>query len=226
MKKFNLIIILLFVSFVGFAQSKFIEVVVNDTVSLEPVRFQVNFVAVTVEYDTVVFNQDYDPLVQQENNKNILQGIKAKLEKNKYKVTPLDNSKANIFSDNFWSSGKQGWTVFVNGKEELDALKEVFDSEEQVATDVVVLSYADEEKAEERLIKKLIDKARKRANVIAYNSQLKVGSIIEVREEANGYFGEMNIGDIYLQLARNKMGLGTDYTGSINKTFIVKFSVQ
>src|SRR5690606_9692918 len=137
MKKFNFIIILLFVSFVGFAQSKFIEVVVNDTVSLEPVRFQVNVVA--VEYDTVAFSEDYDPLVQQENNKNILQGIKAKLEKNKYKVTPLDNSKANIFSDNFWSSGKQGWTVFVNGKEELDALKEVFDSEEQVATDVVVL---------------------------------------------------------------------------------------
>ncbi|QEE48557.1 hypothetical protein FUA48_02905 [Flavobacterium alkalisoli] len=79
MKKFNLIIILLFVSFVGFAQSKFIEVVVNDTVSLEPVRFQVNVVA--VEYDTVAFSEDYDPLVQQENNKNILQGIKAKLEK-------------------------------------------------------------------------------------------------------------------------------------------------
>lgn len=183
-------------------------------------------VAIGYDTDTVVFIEYYNLLVQLENSKNILQGIKAKLEKNKYKVTPLDNSKANIFSDNFWNSGKQGCTVYVNGKEELHSLQELLDSEEQVSADVFVLSYADEEKAEERLIKKLMDKARKRANLIAYNSQLKVGSIIEVREEANSYFGDMNIGDIYFQRARNKMGLGTNYTGSINKTFIVKFSIQ
>lgn len=223
MKKLTLII-LLFVSLVSFAQNKFIEVEVTDTISLKPLNFQCN---VYVDNDggfVIGADEDFDPQAAEEETKNKLQEVKRMLESKKYKVGPLDESKLNIMERK--RAKTNGFTVTISGESEMQKLKDMLDSADDVVTVVTVLKYAEELKAEEQLIKKLIDKAKARATVIGVSSGLKVGRILEVKEGKHSE--EFNMNDFYSQIV--KMGnFGQDtgnYTGSLSKTFVVKFAAE
>ncbi|GGB78520.1 hypothetical protein GCM10007424_18330 [Flavobacterium suaedae] len=120
---------------------------------------------------------------------------------------------------------KEGFTVVVEGIEEMQKLKDLVDGLDYADTSVTVLKYADEEKAEALLIKKIIDKAKMRASVLAANSGLKVGDIIEITE-INEYDDPMtNMMGMYSELLKlqQKKGSNENYTGSLSKGFRIKF---
>ncbi len=232
MKKFFQIAFLL-LSAASFAQGKFIEVEVTDTITLKPLTFRCNVymnddtaVTVMVEGEEDVA---YDPVAEEEKAKNRLQEIKKMLETKKYKVGPLDESNANIFSRKYYGTSQEGWSVVVNSEAEVQKVKDLFKSKEYVAVDASVLKYADEVKAEELLIKKIIDKAKARAAVIGMNSGMKPGRIIEVKEgKHSDTDGMSGLGEFYMQMARMKMMEqgNSDYRGSLSKTFVVKFAAE
>lgn len=223
MKRFILFLIL-FLSLSGFAQNKFIEVEVTDTVSLKPVKFNLNVYSdATASYD-FNDNEEYDPTVAEEKAKNILEGAKKIVESKKYKIVPLDNSGIGLFQQK--TAKEKGFTVPVNGSDEVKKLEEMLKAVKGIETIVTVTKYADEQKAEDDLIKKLIDKAKARAGVIAAASGLKVGKILEIREgkSSNGLLGI----DFYAQIAKmgNWMSQTADYKGELSKTFLVKFAAE
>ena len=222
MKRFALIA-LLFISLDVFAQEKFIEVEVTDTISLKPVDFKCD---VYIDGDVMPFSEheDYDPLAAEEKAKNRVEEIRAMLQSKKYKVGELNESIPGIAGRR---RGELGVSVSVTGEPEVKKLKDLFKTNNDVTIVVTVLKYADELKAEEQLIKKLMDKARARAAVIGINSGLKPGRILEVKEGKRGD-GMSSLEDFYSQIARLG-GLGQDtgnYTGSLSKTFLVKFTAE
>ncbi len=98
---------------------------------------------------------------------------------------------------------------------------------EDVETHVKVTKFADEQIAEDLLTKKLIDKAKARSVVIGNASGLKPGKIIEVKEGTT--IGVMtSVRDLYTRIsAGNSFGQnGNNYTGSMSKTFVVKFAAE
>jgi hypothetical protein len=228
MKKLTFLALML-ISFSAFAQSKFIEVEVTDTITLKPLNFQFN-VYVNDDDEVVVYNEDdvedYDPLAELEKSKNKLQNIKKLLENKKYKTEPLDESKANFLDKRFSMRESQGFTVRVSGQAEMQKLKDLLDAQKDAKTVIAVTKYADELKAEEQLIKKLMDSAKARAAVIGLNSGLKPGRILEVKEGKKST--DFNMNDFYSQIM--KMGMmgqnGGNYTGSLSKTFVVKFTAE
>jgi len=226
-------LILMFVSVTSFAQNKFIEVEVTDTIALKPLKFQCNLYIDTYSYDAVVvedvnattYSEDnYDPLVAEEKAKNKLQEFKRTLETNRFNAGPLDESRVNFMERR--GSSSTGFTVVVTGMDEMFRLKDLMNSRPDVTASVSVLQYADELKAEEKLIQKLISKAKARATVIGSTSGLKAGRILEVREGKQS--NETNLTELYAQIA--KMGSygqeSGDFSGSLTKTFVVKFAAE
>jgi hypothetical protein len=71
-----------------------------------------------------------------------------------------------------------------------------------------------------------MDKAKARATVIGSYSGLKPGRILEVKEGKQGGAFDM---ESYMSMMM-KMGLGGQdtgsYTGSLSKTFVVKFAAE
>jgi hypothetical protein len=218
---------LLFISLGAFAQAKFIEVEVSDTISLKPLSFRCNVYAkdnTDVYSFDVADDAEYDPLAAAEKAKNQLNEVKGLMVAKKYKVLPLDESKINFLERR--PPSKEGFSILINNEAEMKKLKMLLNSREDVNTVVVVLKYADEQKAEELLIKKLIDKAKVRAAFIGSTSGLKTGKILEVKEGRKS--NEASFTELYSQLL--KMGSfgqeNNDYTGSISKTFVVKFAAE
>ena len=122
-----------------------------------------------------------------------------------------------------------GFSIIVNGIADVQKLKEMFSDMEDVKITATVLKYADEQKAEDQLIKKLMDKARYRAGVIGTNSGLKVGKILEVREGQQNANSLNGIKDFYSEIMKMGALFGQDtsnYTGSLSKTFVVKFAAE
>ncbi|MGQ3089231.1 hypothetical protein, partial [Flavobacterium sp.] len=116
------------------------------------------------------------------------------------------------------------YSVVVNSETEVQKIKDLLENEARVKASV--LKYADETKAEELLIKKIMDKARARVAVIGMNSGLKPGRILEVKEGKQGGGFDM---ESYLTQVMKMSGMGgsTDsYTGSLSKTFVVKFAAE
>lgn len=222
----NIIVtITLLLSFASFAQNKFIEVEVTDTISLKPVSFKLN--AYSDPYRQLDFGESetYNPAIAHEKAKNKLEAAKKTLEAKKYKVLPLDNSGIGILEKR--NATNDGFTIMVNGLSEVKKLEETIKAIGDIETIVTVLKYADEQKAEEKLINRLIEKAKAKAKVIATASGLKEGRIYEVKE-GRGSNPTTEMSDIYTQIAKmgNWMSQGSNYTGSISKTFIVKFSAE
>jgi hypothetical protein len=238
MKKFLQIAFLL-LSAASFAQDKFIEVEVTDTISLKPLTFRCNVYLVNddiyemaVDSAAVAYEDNYDPKAEEEKEKNRLQEIKRKLEAKKYKVGPLGGSeeisKRSPYSVIGWNTiagSENGWSVIVNSETDVKKIKDELKNDAKV--EVTVLKYVDEVKAEEQLIKKLMDKAKARSVVIGACSGLKPGKIIEVRE-SRPTDAMSGLSELYGQIA--KMGLlGQDtgnYAGSLSKTFVVRFSAE
>ncbi len=226
MKNF-LVAALMLCSVVSFAQNKFIEVEVTDTITLKPLTFQCSIYLKSDIYDVMVdsaavaYDDDYNPMAEQEKQKNKLQDVKRKLEAKKYKVLPLEQNGQNMLGRSIYGQPESGWMVMLNSEADVVKLKELVKNDAYV--EVSVLKYADEAKAEEQLIKKLVDKAKAKAVIIASYSGLKSGKILEVREGKRG--GELETFMLEVMKTRNS-SRSSGYNGSLAKTFIVKFAAE
>lgn len=161
----------------------------------------------------------------QEADNNQLQELKRTLEMKKYIVKPLDKSNLGMMGK--LNRDPKGYPVIVNSVAEADNLKETVNKMKNAEVMVTTLTYANEQKAEELLIKKLLDKAKSRAALIGLNSGLKPGRIIEVKEGQPT--GGNGMKDFYSEIMKMSNLFGADtgsYNGSLSKTFVVKFAAE
>lgn len=212
------------ISFTAFAQTKFIEVEVKDTITLKPQNFKCNIYGRYSDTTTVAVGYGkYDPMANEEAEKKKLKKVKTMLEAKQYKVSEIDPS-INNYTDMLFYGGENGLTVLVNNEAEVQKLREML-SNEDVNVHTRALKYTDE-KAEEQLIKKLLDKAKSKAALIAYYSDLKLGKIIEVKEVPE--FSSSSPSDVYEQALWQKYNnyIGKNYEETLSKTMVIKFAAE
>lgn len=217
----NIIIaITLLLSFASFAQNKFIEVQVTDTITLKPLSYRCDVYGSYSDTMSIAIDYDkYDPAAEQKKEKDKFKDLKKFLEKKKYKVNLFEEAGNSLGNTAYYSGN--GLTVIANNETEVQKLRELLTTKE-VEMYASPYKYADEQKSEDLLIKKLMDKAKVKAASMALHSGLKVGKIIEVKEDsANNLSSSANY-------YRDTYGMGNydPYTSSMVKSIVVKFSAE
>lgn len=211
--------IILLSSFALLAQNKFIEVHVTDTIILKPISYRCDVygsysdtMAVAIDYGR------YDPAADQKKEKTKFKDLKKELEKKKYKVNLFEEAGNNLGNTAYYSGN--GLTIIVNNQTEVQKLRELLSTKE-VEMYASPYKYADEQKSEDLLIKKLIDKAKLKATSMGNHSGLNVGRIIEIKENSTDNSASSNY-------YRDMYGVGSydSYNSSMIKSIIVRFSAE
>lgn len=221
MKKLLFFLFLISVS-CSFAQSKFIEVEVRDTVAFKPANFKC-VITVSGSYDAGENTIDNSkPFDEKEYTKSVMQNlerIKTELKQKKYNFKTDDG--INLYPP-LSGPSNGSITVDLTTAKQLEELNVLMAQFEFASTRVKDIVYVDRDKSEMRLLKKIIDKAKVKADVIAGYSGLKIGRIIEVKESKEIDDFSANIKDIYLIMEQ-----GNDpVTGKLSKALTVKFMAE
>ncbi len=221
MKK--LLLVLFFISVSGaFAQSKFIEVEVRDTVALKPASFRcvISVAGASGSEENTI--DDYKPFDEKEYIKNVKQNLKKveqelKLKKYNFKT---DDGIATYPSLSGPSNGQITVNLYTpKQKEELELLIAQFNF---ASVQVKSVDYLDRDKAEIRLLRKIIDKAKIKADAIAGYSSLKLDRIIEVKESKEIDDLTINIGSAYYVMENGNEPLN----GKLSKALTIKFMAE
>ena len=147
--------------------------------------------------------------------------------KNKnYKIRPLNNSEFQIHNyAGFW---KLGFAVELQTSKELEKLTTELKTLDFITGSVGEIEYGDNEIHDKRLFSKILEKAKRKGQMIAGLTGQKLGKIIELREGKEVENISVNIRDVYLSALQQK---NWDVNKNILfgqqwKTVIIKFSTQ
>jgi len=198
----KILYLLLFVASYGFAQNGFIEIEIKDSIRMKPVKFEYN---VQIG-DSQFRNFDSKTGVGQDSTKikmnKKFDELEKFLNKRKYKIRPLNNSKYQIHDYvGFW---KYGFAVELETSKDLEKLTSELKTLDYITGSIGEIEYDENVLSEKRLVKKILDKAKLKANMIAELTGLKLGRIIEFKEVKGIENLDVNIKDIYLALAQNR----------------------
>lgn len=222
-------IALFFISAISFAQGKFIEVEVRDTLMLPPLNFEYVINITDVGVDTLAVAADdyaYNPKDMREKYNKKAEEIKKLLKSKKYNFKDLRDSNYELNSMSFYH--ESGFVVSLENLEDLRNLKKILSGYDYVTASVGEVFYYDESTVEQMLIKRLIEKALRKARLIASETGLKLGKIMEVKEVKEVDNFSFNIMDTYFvsekrkRLSTNDGSLKT----SVSKAMVIKFSVD
>ena len=196
MKK--ILYLLFFTISLSFGQNGFIEIEIKDSIRLKPVKFEYNVQmseSKFIRHDMKTgFNQDSTKLIMNEKYKE----LEMFLMKRKYKIRPLNNSKYQIHQYvGFW---KYGFAVELQNSNDLEKLTSELKTLDYISGSVGEIDYDENELSEKRLVQKILDKAKVKANMIAEMTGLKLGRIIEFKEVKGIENLDVNIKDIYLAI--------------------------
>jgi hypothetical protein len=224
MNKF-LPIITLFISLTSFAQTKFIEVEVRDTIMLKIESFDY---FINIENEPIVIEEDepFDGLAYEENYKQRLNELKMLLQSNKIQYKEAGNTGGDTLYPPLSQMLTNGVSVTLKNKHELDELQKSINRLNYAHISLEKINYINDEKDYERLIKKNLDKARSRATVIATHSGLKLGKILEVRESGEDDATESIYESYFKTLLKPELGFTNAEDSTLKKKMVVKFAVE
>ncbi len=224
MKK--IIYLFLLISNFGFGQNGFIEIEIKDSVRIKPINFEYN---VQIS-ESKFISHDVKGVVGKDSTKIKMQEKYKELEiflKNKnYKIRPLNNSEFQIHNyAGFW---KLGFAVELQTSKELEKLTTELKTLDFITGSVGEIEYGDNEIHDKRLFSKILEKAKRKGQMIAGLTGQKLGKIIELREGKEVENISVNIRDVYLSALQQK---NWDVNKNILfgqqwKTVIIKFSTQ
>lgn len=231
MKKIVVLITILLTSLTIQAQTKFIEIEVNDTILLKPISFKVT---ITIEEDMAA-GMDYSDDENEESNqlkidsykKNKASEIENLLTSNNFKFSNT------ISNDNFLGMPRNnknlGFTVSLSSVAELKSLEVKLKTIDKIETNIFETIYEDSSKYDEILYKRILSKAKIKANIITSNSGLTLGVIYEIRDNHLG-LNVQNPMEDYTKLITNMMskfqsGLNSDRK-EYKKSYIFKYEVK
>ncbi|MFP9114707.1 hypothetical protein ACLI1A_12260 [Flavobacterium sp. RHBU_3] len=197
----------------GFAQERFIEVQVADTIMMKPVGIKY-LVYVIEDENTVQDEYAYKANEQTRKQKEIV--LKDYLSKKGYKPQPADENSAPFGAV---LTRLEGFVVTLKNQAEADKFVDEVNKLGYAGAIKSGTLYGDEAAYDSALIKKLLDKALKRAEVIATVSGMKLGRQLSIKQgdEAGGIASIVRYSN-----ARDKLGNG----GIKSETLTVRYEVQ
>ena len=225
MKKLLYSIIL--ISSIGYTQTRSIEVEVRDTIRLKALEFEY-LIKVQESYNLVEENygENYDPQISKEKNAMKLFQIKEFLANKNYEFKSINEDQYSINNSIYF--GNNGYKVVLKSESELKTLVKELRKLDFVNGSLGDIKYEDDENQEEKLLAKLISKARNKANVIAGLSGLKIVRILEFKEIKEIDNFSFNIMDLYLT-AQQQGGwniFDNRIFGEKSKAIVVKFEAD
>lgn len=210
----------------GFGQSGLIEIEIKDSVRMKPINFEYN-----VQISESKFNRyDENGAIGKDSAKIKMQEkykeLELFLENKNYKIRPLNNSEFQIHD--FMGFWKLGFAVELKTSKQLEKLTTELKTLDYITGSVGGIEYGDKELDEKRLFSKILEKANRKAKMIASLTGQKLGKIIEVREGKEVDNISVNIKDVYLSALQNK---NWDVNKNIIfgqewKTVVIKFSTE
>lgn len=213
------LLFLLLIPFSGaFAQAKFIEVEVRDTVVLKPSNFRC---VITVTGDpeddelTTYYNKPFDKKEDLKLIKKNLEKVERELKLRAYSYNPDEIS----INEQISEPSNGSITVNLVTSKQFDGLKGMLERFGFASMQLKNIQFLDGDKAETRLLKKIIDKAKVKADVIAAYSGLKLGRIMEVTESKETEDLSAIIKDVHLVTER----VDDPMPARLSKALTVKF---
>ena len=217
------------ISISSFCQEKFIEVEVQDTITLKPIKFEY---IISINSPQEVFdeegNYNRDIIKNYREEKKV--ELKKLLKSKKYDFEVTEDSNFEINSDYVYFVPNDDFTVTVNSLERFKKLRDQLKVLGYISARVGNVEYEGEsnKEFERKLLKKLIDEAKDKAGYIASLSGLKLGDIVEVKEvkEIDGF--SFNMMSLLSAIPTKSLTSFQEenFKGSLFKAMVVKFAVE
>jgi len=222
----KIIYLLLFVASYSFAQNGFIEIEIKDSIRMKPLKFEYNIQIGDSQFRNFDSKTGigHDSIKLKMNRK--FDELKRFLNKKEYKIRPLNNSKYQIHDYvGFW---KYGFAVELETSKDLEKLTSELKTLDYITGSIGEIEFNDNVLSEKRLVKKILEKAKVKANMIAELTELKLGRIIEFKEGKGIGNLDVNIKNVYLALAQNRQWdvNKNNLFGYKWKTVIIKFETN
>jgi hypothetical protein len=224
MKK--IIYLLILIANFGFGQSGLIELEIKDSVRIKPINFEYNVQISESKYtgydENGAVGMDSAKIKMLEKYKD----LQLFLENKNYKIRPLNNAEFQIYDfAGFW---KLGFAVALKTSKELEKLTTELKTLDFITGSVGEIEYGDKELDEKRLFTKILEKAKRKGQMIAGLTGQKLGKIIEFREGKEVDNISVNIKDVYLSSLQNKNWdvVKNILFGQEWKTVVIKFSTE
>ncbi|MDY7394849.1 hypothetical protein UMM65_06320 [Aureibaculum sp. 2210JD6-5] len=173
--------ILLLTSSLCFSQPGFIEIEVRDSIQLKPETFEYH---ISIDDSMVMeFNADvpYNPKVAKTKRKEKLSELQAFLTNKGYSFSSLNDLSYEVNNSSYLSRN-DAIVITLNKSDDLQKISEDLKELDFVNGKIGKIYYEDEEKSEERLFKKILEKTNKKAQMIAKLSGLKLGKLVDFKE--------------------------------------------
>ena len=223
--KNNVILLLTFVVFgfgTTFAQEKFIEVMVKDTVSLKPISYEYQIssgLKFEYDYENPNSKNEFSEKLKQSEEKII-----SLLKKWKYGYRLSGNPEVNFAKE---LTDKNNYMVKINDSIEKEEFKRRM-IQEGIDFYITEIKYEDKETKIREIYTRLLIKAKERASLIAELSGRKLGEIIEI-SESKSEFGIITSFIENFAYSRSNGGSSTSFqfnAGVLEKSILVKYSAE
>lgn len=211
----------------------FIEVEVRDTLTMKPVSF-IYEIGLSSNYDDIgVEPAGYDEEIdfaKQKNDKKNAQArkfieLESYLKTNKYEFEPSKNYDINSYLFN--SLGKS-YLVKVKTVQSLNKLTQDLEKMEHFSGSISNIDYGNLELLEDKLMDKLLKKAKAKAGKIAGMTNQKPGAITEFKEVKSSDNLNFTIVDLILNTRKKNTRdfFKQSLNGELSKTVIVRFKTE
>ncbi|WP_157811879.1 hypothetical protein [Tenacibaculum sp. SZ-18] len=215
---------ILFLSSLCYAQNGFIEVEVKDTIRSKVLKYEysLEILNTTNEVNFVQTGSKTKKERINEKKNELKEKIEDILKKGKYIYRKPVNYNSLVNSYNF---SDKAFIITIKNKQELQRTYNLFKDFEDVNISLEETFFKDDKDSEKRLFKKLLQKAKNKALMIAELSDLKLGKVQEVKEVKEIDNLSFNIMDFYINTNMNKSSSKSFFTNQ-SKAIVVKFIAE
>lgn len=209
--------------FFSFSQTKFIEVEVRDSIQLKVTNFE--YQIDIIQTDNELYGNENNIAEKRkeirENTKKRKKEIEKFLQQKNYNYRAPYN---NYLINNNPLFENKSFIITLKDTTELKKVQKDFERFDYINISLRETFFEDQEKSNERLFKKLIEKSTKKARMIAKLSNLKLGEIIEFKEVKEIDNFSFSIMDLYINKNNRNSSSITYMNGT--KAIVVKFSAN
>ena len=215
--------ICLLCSLMTLAQNKWIEVDVNDTIWVKATEIKYH---IKIEnYNSPLFS-GVDSLMAatKQNKTNAVKEIEAFLKQKNYTYEPIEQE----FEITFFSN-REGFTVILNKVEDLKELYAKVSSYSGLNTNFEISKTDSSVNIDKKSYKKLMVRARDKAELIASNAQMEIREVLEVSDvlKTENILNQLAIKDVIFARLSDDMVIHNGIIYKIDKKYLkVKYATK
>lgn len=210
--------------------SNFVEITVQDTVNLKPVKIEYLITEGSTDY-----TYDYENNKKEENkyaNNGKLASVEKILNSNKFSFSQYSGSKnykiGDLYNYDLYGKSGSGLLVQLNSVKELENLYNLLKDQKGINGKILDISFESSDNYIETLFKRMHAKALKEAQLLGTLTGVKIGKVISVTEKTSDEsYSIMNWYQDLLTLGKYEDGMfGKELTKVYTRKMTFKFEAN